>query len=122
MEFNEEQDRPPPPLASTKVLETYELLERVLLHLPLRTLLLSRRVNTSFERVAKRSKSIRQALFLEASSEGPIVANLDHFRFSSSFHGVPQPPCFDRRGISTEWQLEQSKEVVIPLLNPFFAA
>jgi hypothetical protein len=54
--------------ASSSVLNTYELLENILLHLPLRQLLLAQRVNKKFHAVIEDSLKINQALFFKPSS------------------------------------------------------
>lgn len=53
---------------SAKVLETYELLEDILLRLPLRQILLIQRVNKTFYAVIQDSDRIKRALFLEPTS------------------------------------------------------
>ncbi|KAK3702054.1 hypothetical protein LTR37_015168 [Vermiconidia calcicola] len=57
-----------------RVFETYELLEMILLYLPVRTLLLVQRVNRIFKAVTERSLSLRRALFLVpgAQSRGDL--------------------------------------------------
>lgn len=56
--------------ASVQVFGTYELLEDVLLHLPLFDLLLAERVSKEFQSIIKRSQKIGQVLFRD-----PIIAN-----------------------------------------------
>ena len=63
--FNEAQPLP----ASRKVVDITELLENILLYLPLRTLLCSERVSKQFQDVIKGSPNIRQALFVEPLSK-----------------------------------------------------
>jgi len=53
-----------PPVAA--VFDTYELLERILLHLPMRNLLSASSINKTFQAIITRSKAIQQALFLQA--------------------------------------------------------
>lgn len=53
---------------AAKVLETHELLEDILLRLPLRQLLLAQRVNKQFHAVIQDSLKINQALFLKPAT------------------------------------------------------
>jgi hypothetical protein len=55
--------------ASSQALNTYELLENILLHLPLRQLLLAQRLNKKFHAVLQDSLKINQALFLKLASD-----------------------------------------------------
>ena len=55
-------------VACAQVLSTYELLENLLLQLPLYDLLLAERVSKQFQAIIKRSKTIRQVLFREEIS------------------------------------------------------
>lgn len=59
-------------MAAAQVLATYELLEDILLHLPLRQLLLSQRVNTGFRDVIRRSDKINRALFFTQEAKGDL--------------------------------------------------
>ncbi|OCL15321.1 hypothetical protein AOQ84DRAFT_49271 [Glonium stellatum] len=54
------------PTTATRVLDTPELLESILLHLPLQDLLHSQRVSRQFHAAITSSPSIQQALFLRA--------------------------------------------------------
>ena len=54
--------------ARTKVLNTNELLEHILLHLPLRQLLFAQRVNKRFRATIRDTPRIKQALFIDPSS------------------------------------------------------
>jgi len=56
-------------MASGAVFGTYELLERILLHLPVKDLVLSQRVTKGWRDLVQRSHGIRQALFLDDSHE-----------------------------------------------------
>ncbi|KAK5702980.1 hypothetical protein LTR97_003926 [Elasticomyces elasticus] len=71
----------PAALSAAKVLGTYELLEVILLHLPLRQLLLCQRVNRAFKAVIDRSASIRKALFLDP----PAATQSIHGIYRSTF-------------------------------------
>ncbi|KAF3939094.1 hypothetical protein ABW19_dt0210186 [Dactylella cylindrospora] len=53
-------------LVTQRVFAIPELLEQILLDLPMRTLLLSQRVNTTFHTVIKTSSKIQEALFFKA--------------------------------------------------------
>lgn len=53
---------------AAKVLDTYELLEDILLHLPLRQLLLAQRVNKQFHAVIQDSLKINQVLFFKPAT------------------------------------------------------
>lgn len=55
-------------MESAVVLNNYELLERLLLHLPLRDLLLAKRIKRACADVIERSEAIRRALFLLPTS------------------------------------------------------
>lgn len=61
-------------MASTAAFGTYELLEQVLLHLPVKDLLLSQRVAKGWRDLVQRSGRIRRALFLDDSfSTGTVL-------------------------------------------------
>lgn len=94
-------------MASNTVLDNYELLERVLLHLPLRTLLLAQRVNKSWSYVVHRSQNIQRALFLRGHP-GPIKLRR-------------QPSKRQPRAEKTASRYVNDKGVVVrpPILNPF---
>ncbi|CAJ2510013.1 Uu.00g059130.m01.CDS01 [Anthostomella pinea] len=53
---------------AAEVFAVYELLERILLHLPLRDLLVSQRINKDCFKIVRRSSGIKKALFLKAST------------------------------------------------------
>ncbi|KAK5729312.1 hypothetical protein LTR17_012037 [Elasticomyces elasticus] len=98
---------PLPAISAAKVLGIYELLETILLHLPLRRLLLCQRVNRAFKDVVNRSAPIRKSLFLEPACSDtidtvmqPIVSN-------------PQPR------YRPVWKTLVTAEQVLPVLNPF---
>ena len=55
-------------MAAARVFDTPELLERILLHLPLRDLLLAQRVRGSWRSLIDSSKKAQKALFLEPYS------------------------------------------------------
>ncbi|KAK4888327.1 hypothetical protein LTR27_012778 [Elasticomyces elasticus] len=88
-------------IPAAKVLGTYELLEMILLHLPLRQLLLCQRVGRAFKAVVDRSASIRQALFLEPSCSDILEVVIPKGR------RLPV------------WKFLGREELKLPLLNPF---
>ena len=97
--------------AASQVGNTYELLENILLHLPLRQLLLAQKVNKKFHAVIQDSLQINQALFWKPISTdyvewepGPIVESL---RYGG------EPLNLGR------WKQFNSEENVITLKNPF---
>lgn len=58
--------------AVTKVFESYELLEDILLRLPIQDLTQAQRVNKYFKSLITNSKPIRRALFFEPSKSGAV--------------------------------------------------
>ncbi|KAK4893805.1 hypothetical protein LTR27_007830 [Elasticomyces elasticus] len=61
--------------ACTATLDTVELLENILLHLPIRTLLISQRVSRQWQSIVRGSRKARQALFLEPCGD----VDLDYY-------------------------------------------
>lgn len=61
-----------------RVFKIYELLEMILLHPPVRTLLLVQRVNRIFKAVIERSLSLRRALFLVPGAQSRGDCPLHH--------------------------------------------
>lgn len=97
-------------MASTAVFDTYELLEQILLHLPVTDLLLSQQVCKKWQQVVHRSRGIRCALFIEDF-------------FDDGAHAVPSPN--DPIGLIQRWHFAEAngaefRVVVNPLLNEFF--
>lgn len=92
-------------MASTSVLDTYELLERILLHLPLRTLVLSQRVNKAWSDVFHRSQGIQCACFLKAAS--------------SPLNLREQPAKEDREFGPLQYVDDKGELAGPPILNPF---
>lgn len=97
-----------PTIMAAKVLDTYELLKDVLLHLPLRQLLLAQRVNKRFHGVIQDSRNIKRALFLEPSSTSPVEWWPSTQPDSGMWHN--DDCIWTRLG-------EKSEQVVLP--NPF---
>ncbi|GIZ36617.1 hypothetical protein CKM354_000008700 [Cercospora kikuchii] len=64
--------------AKTSPLVIPELLESVILHLPLRDILLCQRTNTHFRDVVQRSSNIKKAIFLEPATSKTIELGYDH--------------------------------------------
>lgn len=56
-------------MACAKVFGNYELIEQLLLSLPLRQILLARRVNKACDDVVSRSQAIQRALLLRPSAK-----------------------------------------------------
>lgn len=97
--------------AATSVLDNYELLENILLHLPVLDLLLAERVSKTFQGLIAQSEEIRQALFLVPTSTSASVA------FSQpSVHAADQSLGNNRR----EWSTADGT-VLRPIINPFIA-
>ncbi|KAK4550607.1 hypothetical protein LTR36_000186 [Oleoguttula mirabilis] len=101
--------------AARRVFDTYELLENVLLHLPLRQLLLAQRISTSFRDLIWRSATINRALFFTPATAETVERycyDLDHD------HSQSQPDICDEpdEGI---WMTAPGPDAVSPLLNPF---
>lgn len=91
-----------------QVLDTYELLENILMHLPLRRLLLAQRVNTSFRDLIYRSANINRVLFFNAAT----TESVDWYRTTDVQPSRESP----YRG---EWKTELSGKTVRPIMNPF---
>jgi len=87
--------------ASTRLLSTFELLEDIILYLPLRQILLSQRVNRAFSNVIKGSKPIQRALFLAPHNDQTIKC-------------YPKPGTFEH-----EWKVARDSESLTPVANPF---
>lgn len=70
----------PPPAPSNKPspLVIPELLEEVVMHLPLRDILLCQRVDTHFRDVVQSSSNIKKVLFLEPATNKTIELGYDH--------------------------------------------
>lgn len=93
--------------AAERALAVPELLENILLSLPLRDLLLSSAVCKAFRDVAAGSIKIRRALFLE-----PATAQ----------RAVWIPDSEDPWMLAGQWHAQDSMDnVVVPILNPFFS-
>lgn len=94
--------------AQTQVLGTFELLENILLHLPLRDLLLSQRINKECYDVVQKSTVIHRALWWKASA-GLV---------QGEFHCKYEPD--DEFEFGKFVFIDKSRERVgVPLLNPF---
>jgi hypothetical protein len=72
--------------AASRVANTYELLENILLYLPLRQLLFAQKVNKKFHAVIQDSLKINQALFWKPSSteyvewqQGPLGRTIQDY-------------------------------------------
>lgn len=89
------------PTASTRLLSTFELLEDIILYLPLRQILLSQRVGRAFANVITGSKPIQRALFLAPHDDETIKY-------------YPKPGTFEH-----EWKVAKDGEPLTPVVNPF---
>ena len=92
--------------ASQRVFGNYELLEQMLLHLPLRDLLLSQRINKACFDVVFNSHAIARALFFQPSAgvAEPVAAQCDD-SWDDEWTWI-------RRG-------NGSQDRILPFLNPF---
>ncbi|KAK5688067.1 hypothetical protein LTS10_000045 [Elasticomyces elasticus] len=97
----------PAAISAAKVLGTYELRETILLHLPLRQLLLCQRVSRAFKAVVDRSASIRKALFLEPSCSDTVEVVMEPTPFNPLTRSRPL------------WKSAGTEELTSPFLNPF---
>lgn len=68
-------------MATAKVLGNYELLQQILLNLPLRQLLLAQEVNKAWYDVVQRSQEIRKTVFL--------LPSVDPIQQPQETNGVP---------------------------------
>ena len=94
---------------ASKVLGTYELLENILLHLPLRQLLLAQRVSNAFRDMIINSSKIKNVLFLTSGMDETVEWNSD---------GNPEKV---RRRVSRKgkWKYSATGEPAVILVNPF---
>ncbi|KAK5120104.1 hypothetical protein LTR85_006585 [Meristemomyces frigidus] len=95
-----------PPSAANKVASIPDLLENILLHLPLRHLLLAQKVSKSFHLFIHDSIKIKKTLFLTPATNETVACN--------------SPDTTQRRPFNTgDWKTSIKGETVEPLLNPF---
>lgn len=87
-----------------QVFENYELLENIILYLPLRQVFVARRISTYFEGIFNRSKPVRRALFLAPATP----QHLRHFEIAESVGGG--------------WSAGRPSVAIRPVLNPFAEA
>ena len=92
--------------AAARVFATYEILESILLYLPLRHLLLSQKINKSSYDVVNRSQNVQRALFLDAGSAQTVFVDGD-FVSSTDYEA------------SSRWKDAISGDAVFPVVNPF---
>ncbi|KAK5676839.1 hypothetical protein LTS10_010603 [Elasticomyces elasticus] len=96
--------------ATQKVFNTAELLEHILLHLPLRTLYFAGRVNETFASTMLGSSMINKALWLQPSTDCAVV-----WRPDSQHDGTPKPN--NEVGV---WSIGAgSAAAATPILNQF---
>lgn len=92
--------------AASKVASVSELLEDILLNLPLRHLLLAQKVSKSFYLCIHNSIKIKRALYLAPSSDG-----------TACWEGpITKGVAFYANG---DWKISTTGEIVRPVLNPF---
>lgn len=97
--------------AATKVASIPELLEHILLYLPLRTLLLVQTVSKSFHLFIQGSIKIKRALFLEPTGDKTV-----------SWHGPTSSGRLQPEGCEIgRWQYSNgaASQAIKPMLNPF---
>ncbi|KAK5730193.1 hypothetical protein LTR15_000127 [Elasticomyces elasticus] len=96
--------------ATQMVFNTAELLEHILLHLPLRTLYLAGRVNKTFASTMLGSSMINKALWLQPSTDYAVV-----WASGSQHDGIPTPN--NEVGV---WSIgAEAAATATPILNPF---
>ena len=83
--------------AVQKAFETFDIVEEILLYLPVSHILLDRKVNPTFAEVVNRSIHVRRALFLSPSNTDTML----------------DIPCGDK------WKQGVNGTKVTPILNPF---
>lgn len=100
--------------AAASVLGTCELLEQILLQLPLRQLLLAQRISKTFHELIQDSPSIRRALFLPRASDTAVeshVGDVDGKRRRRKQKEYEQQ--------KTRWRFPGSAQNVKLMVNPF---
>lgn len=100
---------------SSQVFETYELLEDILLRLPLRQLLLAQKVNKKFHTLVHDSPRIKRALFLEPTAKSFVV------REREFIPGTPNARTWPSKlgTYRPVWKLEGAAERPAVIINPF---
>lgn len=91
-------------MAMARVFGTYELLERILLHLPLRQLLFAQKISKHICDVIRGSDGIQKVLFLR-----PVAPEVYPSR----------EPREDGRGTITVWRTLGTQKNTRPLVNPW---
>ncbi|PIA99196.1 hypothetical protein CB0940_03698 [Cercospora beticola] len=91
-----------------------ELLENIIMHLPLRDILLCQRVGTQFRNLVQGSSTIKKTLFLE-----PATSDMAELCF-----GVPSNfrNTIVKHVRIEHWKTSTKGEIVWPLLNPFLVS
>lgn len=92
-----------------------ELLEKIIMHLPLRDILLCQRVGTQFRNLVQGSSNIKKTLFLEPATSDTVDLC---FGVPSSFRGDTRVENFQIE----HWKTSEKGEIVWPLLNPFLVS
>ena len=96
--------------ASRRVVNAYELVENILLYLPLPQLLLAQRTCKFFQGVIVDSERIKQALFLAPVRSQTVEFYYDVQRYQ--IHAQERDP-------DSGWRTSKSGPNVTPLMNPF---
>lgn len=96
--------------AGVAVATTYELVEHILLHLPLRQLLLAQKIGKFFRGVINDSVKIKRALFLDSDNAHTV-----------EWYPTPGPKLqpIDRWLLDGDWRASRTADSVRPVLNPF---
>ncbi|PPJ58335.1 hypothetical protein CBER1_04482 [Cercospora berteroae] len=108
---------PPPSSLPTKPspLAIPELLENIILHLPLRDVLLCQRVDTKFRDVVQGSNTIRKVLFLEPATNKTV----EFCEVSASeLYSGPLTEGY----LVRIWKISEAIQEICPLLNPFMVS
>lgn len=100
--------RTPTMAAVDKVIAIPELLEQLILPLPLRQMLLIQRVCTSFRDIVLTSPKISRALFFDPSTEETL-----------QWHDVDDASKDDQDSLQVGWVKAQGDIPVLPVVNPF---
>ncbi|PPJ58332.1 hypothetical protein CBER1_04481 [Cercospora berteroae] len=105
---------PPSQTAPTKPspLRIAELLEEIILYLPLRDILLCQRIDTTFRSVVQGSSQLRKVLFLEPATNKPLEYCPPYFEEDGLDHEQESE-------VSSRWKNPENGEAVHLLFNPF---
>ncbi|KAK5120099.1 hypothetical protein LTR85_006580 [Meristemomyces frigidus] len=98
-------------MSVAQVFSLPELRELILLGLPLRRIILARHICSGFDATLKRSKKIRQALWLEPASTQKVEW-YSHPKGGGDWAGARN---------TGDWKLNEDSDGVVPIANPFIA-